>query len=135
MQTQLKSIKIKSIILDDDHLSVEHATCGQRRVQWLQELRKVTIKRFSVAALDENLISIAKHQGAKTVPLRLENPIALCGQFIHPFREHRQDRRIYRKVHTPWYNVACSEGCVWHKEHYRAKLAATMKANMVGSNS
>src|ERR1700683_168422 len=108
MQAQLRRIKSEPIIFDDDHLSIEHTTCGQRRAQWFQQLRKVTMEWFSVAALEENFISIAKHQGTKAVPLRLENPIALCGQFIHPFREHRQDRRIYWKVHTPWYNVACS---------------------------
>ena len=90
------------------HKKGEHTTCGQGCAQWFQQLRKVTIERFFVAALDENFISIAKHQGSKTVPLRLENPIPLCGQFIHPLREHRQDRRIYGKVHTPWYNVVCS---------------------------
>src|SRR5271168_5054648 len=108
MQTQLQSIKIKPIILNDDYLSIEHTTCGQCSAQRLQQFRKVTIEWFFVAALDENLISIAKHQRAKTIPLGLENPIALGGQFVDSFREHRQDRRIYWKVHTPWYNVASS---------------------------
>jgi hypothetical protein len=101
----LQRIKIEPIILDDDQLSIEHTPWGQRCAQWFQQLREVTIEWFLIAALDEKFISIAKYQGAKTVPLRLENPIALCGQFIHPFREHRQDRRIYWKIHTPWYNV------------------------------
>ena len=83
-----------AIIFDDDHLYIEHTTCGQRSAQWFQQLRKVTIEWFSVAALDENLISIAKHQRAKTIPLGLEDPIALGGQFVYSFREHRQDRRI-----------------------------------------
>ena len=48
-----------------------------------QQLRKVTIEWLFVAALDENLISIAKHQRAKTIPLGLENPIALGGQFVY----------------------------------------------------
>ena len=96
------------MIFDDDHLSIEHTPRGQRSAQWFEQLRKVTVEWFSVAALDENLISIAKHQRAKTIPLGLENPIAFGGQFVYPFREHRQDRRIYWKVHTPWYNVASS---------------------------
>src|SRR5579864_313269 len=77
MQTQLQRIKIKPIIFDDYYLSIEHTTCGQRSAQWFQQLRKVTIEWFFVAALDENLISIAKHKRAKTIPLGLENPIAL----------------------------------------------------------
>src|ERR1700722_16176050 len=111
MQTQLQRIKIKPIILDDDHLSIDHTTCGQRRAEWFEQLRKVALERFFVAALDENLISIAKHQRAKPIPLWLENPIALCGQFIHSFREHRQDRRIYWKIHILWYNVVSSFDC------------------------
>src|SRR5271163_482462 len=105
MQTQLQRIKIKPTIFDDDDLSIEHATRWQQSVQRFQQLRKVTIERFCVAALNENLIFIAKHQRAKSIPLWLENPIALGGQFVYSFREHRQNRRIYWKVHTPWYNV------------------------------
>src|ERR1700677_685505 len=108
MQAQLQGIKIKPIIFDDDHLSIEHTTCGQRSPQWFQQLRKVPIEWFFVAALDENLISVAKHQRAKAIPLGLENPIALGGQFVNSFREHRLYRRIYWKVHTQWYNVASS---------------------------
>src|ERR1700685_694273 len=93
--------KINPIMLDDDHFSVEHTTCGHRSAQGFQQLRKVTIEWFSVAALDENLISIAKHQPPKTIPLGLENPIALLRQFICSFSEHRQDRRILWKVYTP----------------------------------
>ncbi len=101
MQPQLQCIKIEPIILDDYDFSVEHTTCGQRTTQRFQQLWKVTIEWLFVAALDENLISIAKHQRAKTIPLGFENPITLGGQFVHSFREHRQDRRIYWKVHTP----------------------------------
>src|ERR1700683_2450792 len=108
MQPQLQRIKIEPIIFDDDHLSIEHTTFGQRRAQWFQQLRKVTMEWVSVAAFDENLICIPKPQGTKAVPLRLENPIALCGQFIHPFREHRQDRRIYWKGPHPWGKVGCA---------------------------
>ena len=108
MQTQLKRIKVKPIIFDDDDLSIEYTTCGQRSAQWFEQLGKVAIEWFFVAALNENLTFIAKHQRSKSIPLGLEDPIALGGQFIDSFRKHWQNRRIYWKVHTPWYNVASS---------------------------
>src|ERR1700722_10631335 len=101
MQPQLQRLKIKPIIFDDNYLSIKHTTCGQSCAQGFQQLRKVTIKWFFVAALDENFISVPKHQCAKTIPLRLENPIAFYGEFVHTFCEDRQDRRVYWKVHTP----------------------------------
>ena len=36
---------------------------------------KVAVERFLVAALDQDLVAVAKHQRAKSIPLRLEDPV------------------------------------------------------------
>ena len=56
------------------------------------------------AALDEYLVRITKNQGAKSIPLGLEDPILTRWQLIHSLGEHRQQRRVYGKVHVSWYN-------------------------------
>src|SRR5262249_17262284 len=59
---------------------------------------------FFVAALNEDLVAVAKHQRSKSIPLRLENPISGGRQFAHSLGEHRQNRRIHWKLHAPRVN-------------------------------
>ena len=61
--------------------------------------RKVTVERLLVAALNQDLVAIAKHQGAKAIPLRLEDPAIAIRQLAHSFCEHWQHRRINREPH------------------------------------
>ena len=65
----------------------------------IDELRKIPVERFLIAALDQNLVAIAKHQRAKSVPLGLENPFSARRQVTHPLGEHGQDRWVYREIH------------------------------------
>ena len=90
MKAQLQRIEVELVVLDDDNLSVEDAARRQCRAQRLQQFRKVAIQRLFVAALDQDLIPIAKDQRAKSIPLRFENPIAIGWQFIHSLGQHRQ---------------------------------------------
>src|SRR5580765_4132378 len=100
MQAQLQGVEIKSIILNNDDLSIEDTTSRQSRLQRRKELRKVAVQRFLVAALYQNLVAIAKYQRAKAVPLRFEDPISIGRQFTHSLGQHRQYGRIYGKVHA-----------------------------------
>ena len=45
----------------------------------IQQLRKIAVQRLFVAALNQDLIAIAKDQGAETIPFRLEDPISPAG--------------------------------------------------------
>src|SRR6476646_6908287 len=63
------------------------------------QLGKVTIQWLFIATLDQDLISVTKHQRAKPLPLRFENPVSLGWQFSDSFGQHRQQRRIYGKIH------------------------------------
>src|SRR5215467_11774279 len=110
MQAKLQRVEVESIVPDDDNLAIEHAAGRQSRADRLQQLGKVAVERLFVATLDQDLISVTKHQGAKTVPFGFENPISAVRQFTYPFGEHGQERRIDRKVHASWYIGVFWEG-------------------------
>ena len=50
----------------------------QRAGNWarngVEQLGKIAVQRFFIAALDENLVAIAEDQRAKAIPLRFEDP-------------------------------------------------------------
>jgi hypothetical protein len=46
----------------------------QLRGQGLEQLRKVPIQRFRIAALHKDFVAVAEDQRAKPVPLRFEDP-------------------------------------------------------------
>ena len=74
----------------------------QRRAmppQWLDSSGKVTVEWLFIPALDEDLIAVAKHQRAKSIPLGLKNPIFPWGQFIDTLGQHGQERGIHGKIH------------------------------------
>src|SRR5687767_4234078 len=54
-----------------------------------------------VAALNENLVTVAEDEGAKAVPLRLEYPSFTGWQLTNSLCEHWEDRRIDSEVHVP----------------------------------
>src|SRR6185312_15953097 len=74
------------------------------------QLREIPVERLFISALDKDFVSIAKHQRAKSIPLRLENPILTFRQFSNSLGQHRQDRRVHYKVHSSWYNAALTYG-------------------------
>jgi hypothetical protein len=102
MNTELQGVEIETVLRRDNNFAVEGAARGQSRSQRIQKLGEIAIQRFRVAALQQYLIAIAKNKRAKTVPLRLVNPRSLDRQFTHSFSEHRQDRRVYRKLQASW---------------------------------
>src|SRR5690242_21612697 len=99
MNAELQCLEVEPTILCDDDFAVEHAASGQLRLQWLDQFGKITVQRFSITALDQDLVPIAEHQRAKPIPLRFEDPGVSRRQFANTLREHGQDRRVYRKVH------------------------------------
>ncbi len=99
MQPQLQQIEIEAVLCSDHNFAVEHAARRQRFLQRLQQIGKITVQRFLVAALDVDFVAVAKNQGAEAVPLGLEDPVVTGGQFVNALGEHRQDGRIHGKIH------------------------------------
>src|SRR5581483_4651113 len=100
MQPKLQCVKVELIVFHDNQFAIQHTTLWQILTQRIEQFREITIKRFFIAALNENFIAIAKHQCAKPIPLGLENPIAFFGYVLDALREHRQHRRIDGKIHS-----------------------------------
>ena len=75
MNAELQRLEIEPAILGDDDFAIEHAAIGQLRPQRLEQLGKIAIQRFLIAALDQDLVPVAEDQRAKPIPFRLEDPI------------------------------------------------------------
>src|SRR5207248_3233484 len=100
MQTKLERIEVEPILRCDYDLAIQHATAWQLRSHGIDHLGKVPIERLLIAALNQDLVSIAKHECPKAIPLGLEDPRVPRRQFADSLSEHRQDRRIHRKLHV-----------------------------------
>ncbi len=92
MQPHLQGIEIQPVSGGDHDLAVDDASVGQLREQDLVQLGKVAIERLEVAALDEELGAVAKDNGAKAIPLGLEQEVAFGWDRICELGEHRFDR-------------------------------------------
>src|SRR3954453_14903385 len=99
MNPQQQRFEIETVRSGDDDLAVDHAALRQHRRERLDELRKVAVQRLQIAALQQELVFIAKHQRAEAVPFRLEEPAVAFGQRIGGGGEHRFERRIEWQVH------------------------------------
>src|SRR6185295_3468298 len=100
MKPQLQRIEFEPAVSCDHYFSIEHALVSQLCSKRVEQLRKVAIQRFCVAALNEDLIAIAKDKGAEPIPLRFEDPISVDWQFANALGEHRQDGRVHGKIHA-----------------------------------
>src|SRR5580700_3654246 len=75
MNPKLQFLEVEPIVLCDNDFAVENASSGQLRIQRLEQLRKVSIQRFRIAALNKDFAPVTEDQCAKPVPLRFEDPI------------------------------------------------------------
>src|SRR6185503_1367307 len=100
MKPELERIEVECAVPCDDDLSIEHASSGQLRGERLEQLRKVAVQRFLIAALDQYFLPVAEDQRPEPIPFRLENPISPCRKFGDTFRKHRQNRRVHWKIHS-----------------------------------
>src|ERR1051325_5965059 len=99
MQAKLQSIKVELIVVHNDQFTIQHTTIGQVPAQRFDQFRKIAIEWFLIAALDQDFITITEYQGTESIPLGLEYPSSVCRDIVHALGEHRQHRRIDRKVH------------------------------------
>ena len=100
MDAQCQRVKVQTAIARDDDLTVEDASLRELLEQSFAQLREVAIQRLAVTALDQQLVSVAKDHGAKSIPFRLEDPRVCVGwNFIHSLGEHGEDRRWQGEWH------------------------------------
>src|SRR5579863_469867 len=100
MNPKLQFLEVEPIVLCDNDFAVENASGGQLRIQRLDQLGKVSIQRFRIAALNKDFVPVAEDQRAKPVPLRFEDPHLALRQRVDSLREHRQHRRVHGKMHA-----------------------------------
>src|SRR5439155_1526471 len=74
---------------------------GKLLEQGLRELGKVAVQRLEIAALQDQLGTVAEHQRAETVPLRLVDPPLALGQVGSDLRQHRRDRALQHGPSIP----------------------------------
>src|SRR5215468_987360 len=101
MDAQEKRPEIEPSVAHDDDLAVESATRGKLPGERREKLRKVAVHRLLVAALKQDLVSVAKHDRPKAVPLGLELPPLPFRQGIRRGGQHRRERGIERQAHRP----------------------------------
>src|SRR5688572_6916169 len=99
MHSQLQRIEIERPAAGHDDLAVADTLLRQAGFQWLEQLRKVSIERLLIAALQQELVAVAKQQSSKAVPLRFEDPSAALGQRAHSLGQHRLQGWRYGESH------------------------------------
>jgi hypothetical protein len=103
MDAQQKRLEVEPLLADDHDLPIDHAPLRQRRHQRRDQLRKITVHRLRIPALQHQLVAIAEHERPKPIPLRLEQPPIAFRQPIRRGRQHRLEGRGEGKRH----------GCEW----------------------
>jgi hypothetical protein len=94
VQPHLQRVEIETCGRGDDDLPVHDAAVGQLGQEHVVQLGKVAIERAQITALDEDVTAAAEHDGAKPVPLRLEQErSAISGNVFREPGQHRFDRR------------------------------------------
>jgi hypothetical protein len=98
VQALLQGVEVEAIGADDDDLAVDDRSVGQQLDEGVAQFGEIAIERAQVAALDRDLAGArAKDEGAKAVPLRLEQIRACRRQDLDRLGEHRLDRRELRQ--------------------------------------
>src|SRR5437868_12000091 len=99
MNAQKQRLEVEPASPDDDDLAIENAARGESRGERGDELGKVSVHRLLVAALEQDLLPVAKNQRPKSVPLRLELPALTSRQRVRRAGQHRREGRSKRQDH------------------------------------
>ena len=98
MDPLLQPLELQATVDAHDHLTVEHAPVRSVRAQRLHELGEVPRQRLLVATAEDHVVTVAEHDAAEPVPLRLvhEAPRDRVGggDLGDSLREHRGDGGI-----------------------------------------
>src|SRR6266487_6435928 len=118
MNAQQQRLEIESAVANDDDLAVDDASLRQRCEKRRGELGKIAVHRFLVAALQHDLIAIAKNERPESIPLRLEEPAVAGGQLIGSGRQHRLQRRRKWEIQAPSFITEGHTSCSFKGGRY-----------------
>jgi hypothetical protein len=99
MDAQLESAEVEVAVVGDDEFAIKDASLGKLVANGIEHLGEVAVKGFLVAALEEDLVAIAKDEDAKAVPFGLVDPVAFGGDGFDSLGEHGKDGRIDGELH------------------------------------
>src|SRR5262249_46861445 len=100
VQPELQPIEVESMRGHDDDFAVDDDAGWKLFQQRVVKLGEIAIERPEIAALDVDVRRTAKHDGAKPVPLRFVEKVAISRQRICQLRQHRLDGRFDREGHA-----------------------------------
>jgi len=95
MQAQLQGVEVEAARGGDDDLAVEHAGLREALEQRVVQLREVAVEGAQVAALEEDICTVAEHDRAESVPLGLVEPARAGREAVGEPGEHGLDRRFH----------------------------------------
>src|SRR5215831_18749895 len=121
-------IEVESPGAGDDDLPIHHAPLGKRGTEWFEQLWKVASHRPLVAATQLHLRTVAEHDGAEPIPLRLVDDVAGGRQLPDEAREHRRDRRMDGERHRSTASTRVATFCPAWTMYVARTVAPTEKA-------
>ena len=106
MDAELQGVEVErcaalAIRAGDDDFAVEDAALGQLCQKRGAQFWEIAVERLAVAALDEQVVAVAKENGAKAVPFGLELEGVAGWDRVDALGEHGQQRRWKGEVHVP----------------------------------
>ena len=94
MDAEGQRVEVEAAWARDHDFAVENALLGKLVEQGFAEIGEIAVEGLAVSALDEEVVAVAKDDGAETVPLGLEAPgVGVRGEFVDALGEHGEDRR------------------------------------------
>ncbi len=96
MQAELERVEVEPALRRDHDLAVEHAVLREALEERGVQVGKIAIQRAAIPALQEHSVCASKNQGAKTIPLRLVQVVAV-GDRISELGEHGLDGWLRRQ--------------------------------------
>src|SRR6266849_790754 len=91
MQPHLEPTEVESVLRGHHELAVHGRADRQLLQEDVVELGEVAIEGSQVATLDEHVVLTSEHDRAKSIPLGLEQKIAVAWDLFRDLREHGLD--------------------------------------------
>ena len=97
MDALLKRVEVQAVAPHNDDLPVDDTAPGHVGLHGRHDLREVSRHRPLVAAAELDLVAVAEHDCAETIPLGLDEPDVRYRR--HRLGEHGRDGRHHGQAH------------------------------------
>src|SRR2546426_1895025 len=74
MDAQQQGLEVETLRAGNHDLAVDDTSFWQRGGKRRDELRKISVHRFFIPALQKDVVPVAKYERSESIPLRLEEP-------------------------------------------------------------